>query len=418
MSLPIRRFLSAGVAVAVTALTLVAADRPPALSTVIVRPDATPPVLPGDVFDFASASTTTITLTGVKPIVEKTTFDYTIKASGPATFDHRTKLTKLAYTFPVGNATLSDDEYVGFVAGDGAMEEVLYGVTTSTKDVTPTGTESGTSTQTFPAGGIESVFPEVAGQHWSPAATSTTVSDLTGKSAGDKLTETEFADGSLTSDDVATEGSSKVTTVKTIAANGTGKLDETITGFNPETVSVGLPAVQHSKTVIPVTTAGGNALPAKPAPAMTIEVPDWYPSHDAPPKPLYSAEVTDKGLVSAPAACGKRAGTKAFDLHGESTKLDPVAASYTTTVEDEYDAAGLGPICSTEKFETYNYSELAFETGKVISSVVTSDVSILTSESGPKPLFGVVGGAQPFSLGFGFPGRLQPLRATAPAGRP
>jgi hypothetical protein len=198
-----------------------------------------------------------------------------------------------------------------------------------------------------------------------------------------------------------------------VASNGTGKLTNATTGQNLLTVTVGLPAVQHAKAVIPVTTAGGNPLPGKPKPASTVDVPDWYPSHDAAPKPLASSEITDKGLVSAPAACGKRAGVKAFDLHGESTRLDPLAATYLVETEDEYDAAGLGSICSILESKTSEYSDSAFESGKVIGTVTTTAVTILTSESGPKPLFGVAGGAQPFSLGFGFLDRLVSRTARA-----
>jgi len=405
MPLPARPFLRAGVAAVVTALTLAAADRPPALSTVILRPDATPPVLPGDVFNYASTSTTTITFVGSpNPIVEKASLDYTIKASSPSSFNKHAGLTKLTYIFPTISAITAESSYVGFIAGDGAMEEILYGDETSEKIPAGNNTfESGTSTQTEAVGSIQSVFPEAAGQHWSPAATSTTVTDLTGKSASDKATDTEFADGTVTSVDVSIDGAMKQTTTKTVSANGTGKITIALTGYNPSSTTVGLPAVQHGKVVIPVTTVLGTQLPAKPGPSSTLDVPDWYPSHDAPPKPLYSIEVTDKGVVSAPAACGKRAGTKAFDLHGTSTKLDPVSATYSTTTEDEYDAAGLGPICTVGTTKSYDYSETAFDTGKVTGTVDSVAISILTSESGPKPLFGIAGGAQPFSLGFMFP---------------
>jgi len=402
-------------------LTLVAADRPPALSTVIFRPDATPPVLPGDVFNYVTTSTTTITSIFTKPMVEKVTVDETIRAAGPFTFNKHGNLTRLEYTFP-GSATLTEAAYVGFVPGSGATEEVLYGDVSTVKSGTTAEPESLVSTQTYAVGAIESVFPEAAGQHWSPAATSTTVSDETGKPVTSKLTRTDFADGTYRSDGTTVDSANKPTTTTTIAesvaANGTGKIANATTGFHLETYTVGLPAVQHGKAVIPVTTEGGNPLPGKPAPPSTVDVPDWYPSHDAAPNPLLSAEVIDKGLVSAPAACGARAGVKSFDLHEESTKLDPLTATYFVQTEDEYDAAGLGPICTIGESKSEDYSDGAFESGKLLGTATTTSVMILKSESGPKPLFGVAGGAQPFSLGFGFLDPVERARATTLAGRP
>jgi hypothetical protein len=411
MSHPARRFVCAGLAVAVTAVTLVAADRPPALSTVILRPDATPPVLAGDVFNYSATSTTTITsIFSPNPIVEKSTLDETIKAAGPFTFNRHPNLTRLEYTFP-GDSTLTEAVYVGFVPGSGATEEVVYGSETTDSLGTPAEPESTVSTQTYPVGGIESVFPEAAGQHWSPAATSTTVSTETGKPVNSKSTITDFADGSSTTDSTTVDAAATpvlTSTVKeSIASNGTATETQASTGANLETVTVGLPAAQHGKFLIPVKTVGGNPLPAKPTTSL-VEVPDWYPSHDAPPKPLLSSEVIDKGLVTTPAACGKRAGFKAFDLHGESAKLDPFDATYLTTTLDEYDMAGLGPVCTISEFKSYDYGDSAFETGKLIGTATTATVMILTSESGPKPLFSAAGGAQPFSLGFTFPDRLQP----------
>jgi len=414
MSLPARRFVRAGVALAVTAFALVAADRPPALSTVIFRPDATPPVLPGDVFNYVTTSTTTLTSIFSKPTVEKITEDETIKASAPFSFNKHANLTKLEYTSP-SSPQINEVLYVGFVPGSGATEEVEYGGVTTGNLGTTAEPETLVSTETYAVGGILSVFPEAAGQHWSPAATYTTVSDETGKPETAKSTVTDFADGTYTSDSTVVNSATKPvltdTLTQNVAANGTVKVTQAVTGFNLETLTVGLPAVQDGKIVIPVKTVGGNELPAKPTTSL-IDVPDWYPSHDAAPKPLLSAEITDKGAVTTPAACGKRAGVKAFDLHGEITKLDPFAATYSVTTEDEYDAAGLGPICTISESKLDDYSDSVLDPGKLLGTATTSSVMILASETGPKPLFGVAAGMQPFSLGFGFLDRL-PSRTAA-----
>ncbi len=164
--------------------------------------------------------------------------------------------------------------------------------------------------------------------------------------------------------------------------------------------------------MIPVTRAGGNPLPGKPTPPNTVDVPDWYPpAHDLPQNPLLNTQVTNKGVVTTPAACGKR--ISAFDLHGTSSQVDPLEATYTTSTEDEYDAAGQGLVCAISKYVVVTYSEeVPPALGSISSTSVITSVIVLTSETGPKPLFGLAGGAQPFSLDLPIPNRIERLRLT------
>jgi hypothetical protein len=392
-------------AAALATVTVASADREPALSTVVAGPAATPPVLPGDVFNYTSTSTSTITSVGEPPLTTNTTDNFTIRASAPFTFNKHSGLTRLAYVHSAG-VTVTEDTYVGSVPHGGVNEEVAYGDTYTTKIVNPAGTIAGSGTQTFAVGSILSLYPEAAGQHWSPAATSTIVGKVSGTDLSGASNDIDYVDGSYSNDTSETVFGLKIATVETLLSNGTGKSVTTSSVLNPKTTLVALPKPAKSGFAIPVTTSGGNALPNPPVPAKTVDVPDWYPSRDKPSDPLLQSEIVDLGLVTTPAACGIRAGLKAFDLHGTSAQLDPLAAAYTTSVQDEYDVSGLGPVCTIENLVSHSYSEAGATAGKVSGTVVSKTVVILKSESGPKPLSAFANGG-PFSLGFTFLDRLQ-----------
>jgi hypothetical protein len=382
---------------ALATLALAAGGSGSAANAVIFGPQATPPVLAGDVFHYAGKSVSTSTSPGSKPVVKDTTESFTISVSGNATFDKRSGLTKLAFEY--AGVTESVAEYVGFTPAGGVMQERAYGATVTEKD---TG-QLVTSTETIAAGQILDEYPEVAGLRWNPAATSVTVVKLTGSGEAGSGKDVSYADGSY-SDFVSANigGGAFVTEITdTLDATGAGSIVGVQTGTNKQTVTFGLPVKAKSGFAIPVTSAGGNNLPAKPTPAKTVHVPDWFPSHDLASRPLYDASIVNEGLVSTPATCGARARVKAFDVRSTETTLDPVGGFYDVAVYDEYDAAGLGNVCATETDMTYFYDNgppLGPGTGKLTSTSKLVSVSVLTSESGPKPLFARGAGAAPFSL--------------------
>ncbi len=408
MVLPLRRAGAAAAAVALVGVTSALAYRQAAFSNVVLPLAATPPVLPGDVFNYKSTSTLTVTTVGQAPSTTTTIDDFTIKASGPFTFGKHTGLTRLAYVHSAG-LTVTEDTYVGSVAHGSVDEEVDYGDTYTTKMSYPAATYLGSGTQTYATGSILSVYPEAAGQRWSPAATSTTL----GKSSGDGFSVTtthiDYADGSYVHDGKSGGFGFSGASTATLLSNGTGKSVSSASLLNPLSTVVALPVAAKGGFAIPVTTSGGNSIPKPPTPAKTVDVPDWYPSRDKPSQPLLDVRIVDSGLVTTPAACGIRAARKAFDLHGTAAQLDPLAATYTTIVQDEYDMSGLGPVCTIENVVTHSYSEQAPSAGKETSVSVLKAVAVLSSESGPKPLAAFANGGA-FSLGFRFLDRLRKSR--------
>jgi hypothetical protein len=386
--------LSAGV-VALATIAFVGGGGKPAASALTFAPQATPPVLPGDVFHYAGTSVDTSTAAGQKPVVTKSAENLSIAATGNATFDKRTGLTRLQYVYAGLNETFY--EYVGFPAAGAVMQERVYGVTLTSK----TSTDDSVVTTTYPVGEVLDEYPEAAGLRWNPAAQSISIGKDNGKSG---TSEGDFiinADGSYNDSISADSGGFKSAFTNTLDSTGTATIVTEQTDENKGKTTYGLPVKAKSGFAIPVTTAGGNALPAKPAPAKTIDVPDWFPSHDLASRPLEDASIVNEGVVSTPAACGVRARVRAFDLHGTETTLDPLAGTYEIDVYDEYDAASLGNVCAIETDTTYSYDNGPPDgtgTGKLTNTDKTVSVTILTSESGPKPLFAIAGGSAPFSL--------------------
>ncbi len=391
----IRSYRKNAAALAVAALTLTAADRQAASSTVLVPLASNPPILAGDVFHYSTKSTTTITTVGLKPIVESVSGTLTITASGGATFDGRKGLTKLAYVYAFGGTSSTEYAYIGFEPSGALMRELLYGSTQATSEYGAT--ES--SISTYPAGAIEAYYPEAAGQRWSPAATFTTVSQDAAPGETSKTTRTDYLDGSYVSDQNSVTGSTKASVTATLSSNGTGKTTTSSTGDNNGSGTFGLPVAKSGKYYIPETTEGGNPLRAKPTPTETYEVPDWFPSHDAPAHPLAVSEVTNKGLVTTPTTCGAFKGIKAYELESTSSTLDPIDGSIETSIGYEYDVPGRGNVCSTSTMSGESYSNSPPKaTGALTGTTKSVTVTVLTSESGPKPLTGYPVISQPRAL--------------------
>ncbi len=358
-----------------------------------------PPVLAGDVFDYALTQTTTTTVPGQKPIVKEQNDTEKIVATADASYGGRKNLIRLQYIDAKAPAT-TIYAYVGFAAVPGATAEVLYFSTSEEKD----GSNGTYIEQTFPLGEIEDEFPEAAGLHWSDATPSTTIGNVVSALEQEEWTIARYADGSYSYDDAFTSNLLGITqgfvTKRVVAANGTGYSKNTSTGENPSSVFVGLPVALKGSHAVPVTFVLHNSSKAPPFAPQTIDVPDWYPSHDASPKPLASFPFVNAGLATTPAACGVRKGIKAFDIHGTSYVLDPVQGFYDTSTEDVYDAAGLGEVCAITTSYSVAYNMLPPGVpGAVAGTVASTSAFVLTNETGPRPLFGFARSVHPLSAG-------------------
>ncbi len=362
---------------AVGAVTLSATT---AASAAVLPTAANPPVLPGDVFNYATKATVTTTIPGSQPTSTVVNSTFSAKATNGASFDHRKDLIKLQFTYSAVPGEVVND-YVGFAAGDGAMEAILYGTVTELS----TAAETELITQVYPTGSIEIVYPEAKGQTWSPAAPFTSVGKVTQGAAVTNTSSSVALDGSFTATSDTTEGSFTEDVKETLASNGSGQITLAKTGYNTSTVQFGLPIELSATTYgIPVTVAGGNALPASPTPPFTFPTADWFPSGKSAPSPLSTATIADHGLTTTPAGCGARAGIGAQVLSGTVSEVNTLAGTVVTTTYDQYDAAGMGTVCTLETTTVKTFANTS--TGKLASEVKTVSATILTSESGPKPL--------------------------------
>lgn len=132
----------------------------------------------------------------------------------------------------------------------------------------------------------------------------------------------------------------------------------------------GKPVKVKSSLMIPVTVGGS-----------TYDVPDWFPqaAGAAAPTRLAQAAETVATLGPAPGVCGVRAGTWAFGVSEQSSQLDPVQGSFTTSATTYYDSPALGLICLVADTKQQSYDNIS--TGKLLGTVETKTVSILTSET-------------------------------------
>ncbi len=177
-----------------------------------------------------------------------------------------------------------------------------------------------TATVTSPEGEILDEFPEAAGLHWNGLATEKDDLAIVAPSYRFESTQTTNTDGSSSyafheAGNVSTDGGTKV-----VRPDGSARSDYRHTGSFEEVDTIGLPQAAGGHYVIPITTSGGNPTAnATPTPAKTVDVPDWYPSHDLAPRPLVSESVTNEGRSAIPGVCGRTG--PAFRLHMTCTGL-------------------------------------------------------------------------------------------------
>jgi hypothetical protein len=333
------------------------------------RPAANPPIVAGDSFtygysDYGGTPAPTATFSGT----------LTITATSGASFMGLNNLTELYLTDSLATEIDSDSQYLGFAAGKaGSVEELYFGDSIDYQD---DATDETYVTDVYPAGLVQDQYPEAAGLRWSPSAMDyydeqEVPADY---SYFYEDAETKYADGSYSTLETFNEDSA--TTYYTDKVSPDGSALSTDPGF--PTITIAVPVYETNSYAIPVTSTNPST-----GKGSTVYVPDWYPGHAAASPPAIGL-VEDVGLSITPRACLTRSGFAAFRIHSTRQITDPLEGTVTTTVADTYDAAGLGTICSimTTKIANYDYSK----TGRYTSGGLSTKVSVLTSESGPKPL--------------------------------
>jgi hypothetical protein len=167
----------------------------------------------------------------------------------------------------------------------------------------------------------------------------------------------------------AVSGQVSGTTSFVLDGNGAGALK--LPGSPSQgTYQFGVPISLDSSYVIPVTLNG-----------TTTDVPDWYPGAESSfaTPPLAQSVAAVAAISRAPAICGARAGSWAYETSENVATLDPVQGIYTTTATQYYDAPAFGLICFVQTANEQMYDNL--QTGQLGTAIATTTVSVLTSEA-------------------------------------
>jgi len=163
----------------------------------------------------------------------------------------------------------------------------------------------------------------------------------------------------------------QVTGTTSFVLNGDDSGDLRLPGSpSPGTYRFGVPIPLNLSYVIPVTLDG-----------TTTDVPDWYPgaTSGAATPPLAQAGTNVAMISRAPAGCGARAGTWAYQTTENVATLDPVQGIYTTVATQYYDSPAYGLICFVQTANQQMYDNL--QTGRLATTIATTTVSVLTSET-------------------------------------
>jgi hypothetical protein len=271
------------------------------------------------------------------------------------------------YSTPAGITSVDDVEYRNFVTSGGKTYYALYGYDDGSTLVPRGGTaEKSYEDRIEGTPYYFDILPEKPSAWPEPVAYKQSLLEYDGTTED----TTRAADGAYEAKGIDHYETFLIPYVRILYANGTGTNSETLSGGVRE-YTFGLPVSKGGKIVIPVTKTyeGGKA---------TADVPDWYPSHAAPSKPLATTTMTDFGVVKAPAACGARAGTSATKLEDRFEELDPVYGFTYLETDTYYVKAGLGRICRViSTVETLYDNET---TGAIDSVDTTTTSEVLLSE--------------------------------------
>jgi hypothetical protein len=354
--------LSAGVALA---CALPAAAAP--LATVVF------PFAVGDSFTYLNAETDVVkttkgTTTTPFAYSATTTIEPATVFNGLHAYPYHTTA---SYHEGTAAVTISDLEWRNFVPAGGRWYYSSYGYNYSTVSVkSPQVTEYITDKRTRATPFYYDVLPESPATFAEPVAEVESYDDYDQTTLGASnvlsYTETRSTDGSLTVSGMDYD----VPYQHVVNSNGTGT-DHAGPNQGGTLWAYGLPVKGASGYVIPATETYAGQM-------HTNDVPDWFPSHAAPAKPLAAAKIADLGTVVAPAGCGTRAGTPATLLAYSFNQLDPVNGDTYVETDDYYIVAGLGRICHLENtLETYYDQKV---TGKVTETKSSASSEVLTSE--------------------------------------
>jgi hypothetical protein len=347
------------------------------------------PVAKGDTFAYAYAAQTGVRFGSNPETISRTAGTVTATILGSAVFNgapHIDERSVFVYTFSddngktTGAGKKTTDAYKSFDAAGSGLAYDLYGSVErgASKDstgVTTTTTETVTYAEPF----IIDQLPETAGASWSDAAGSTLDSEAiaTSGSSTDKTVTTSrrIADGAYSRMVDYHDAGTNYSVTKKQSSDGSGQDQNGGSGKEAGLTVFGTPVRSGSGYVIPVTdTPPGEK-------SVTTNVPDWYPGN-GPVGPLLVAITKDLGLsVNVPAKCGIAAGQPATRLQANRAELDVVDGTVTTHSTDRYVIPGMGVVCTVHESLVKTYDNRA--TGALVRTERTTEVSGLTSESGP-----------------------------------
>ena len=377
-------------AVGVTALAVsllagpslaVASSRPQALRNPANTPTPQPfPLLNGYADVFELSGTDTITYPDATPIASSYTGSTADLDDCPVTFDGISNLCNDQVVFSSGFNASYFETYLSNPSGQTPLIE--YGSVELTSN--PPYTTNVTDYYTPYA--IYVQYPLVTGQTYNDQDFTDTYQSGTYGPKGyiASTTGAQAPDGSYEYVTTVSNPSShsKETEVTEVGSNGSASEKLTQTGYNKLTETFGAPTSHNGQEVVPVTTSGGNPLPATPAPKLTTYVPDWFPGGGAAPSPLQNEPTTYLGVQTMPSSCGSYAGSQAGEVQYTGYELDPLGGSYYVYASNYYLADGVGLVCNVStSTETY-YDNLV--TGKVLYTDTSTFVQVLNSQYIPQ----------------------------------
>jgi hypothetical protein len=362
-------------------LTLFAGSSLAGAATRAMAVTATPqpyPMSNGDAFTYAITQTETVAYPSATPITTSNTSTESYVDACPVTFNGLSNLCDQQEV--VSNESGVEDEFYGYATGQGISTLLnFYGAT----DIYIDGPYTETETELFDPFVIVTVYPLTRAEHFNtfdatehyasmtngPSRYSSVVNGINGPTGSYRyVTKTVQPKQHLT-----------MQTTSLVRRDATGDYELKQTGYNPLSETFGAPVSVGGQEVIPVTTEGGNQLPATPPPAVTVNVPDWYPGGGAPPRRLSNGLTHYLGTVTVPAGCGQYTGTRAGDLRTVYFQLDPIAGSVWNGTQDSYFPNGVGEgVCYTQSFSIAYYDNL--NSGQLLYTQSGGTVWVLTNE--------------------------------------
>ncbi len=333
----------------------------------------------GDSFVYALSETDTVAYPSASPTVTTSTDTETALETCPVTFNGVAGLCDFQFSY-ASEPQAFLDAYYGYAPVGNQTDFVDYGV----NQVSTDGSYLTNDTYTFAPYQIFVQFPEAPGHHFD-------LYDNLYKDASTTTGPNGYRSTSTTTDDrfgayrevakTSYPHHVKSTVTLDVKRNASARYELDQTGYNPLTRSFGVPISISGQEMIPVTTAGGNALPATPSPATTAYVADWFPGGGAPPQRLDAFPSRDLGKVTVPSPCGSYAGTQAEEFRGLDSDLDPLLGYYESGEYDVFMVDGTGDVCDLRSYTTLVFDNLA--TGRLLYTSSVARAVVLVGENQP-----------------------------------